>query len=122
MVKKIDRLTKSQEARFSEWTEKWKKIGLKTGETDWITFEKYIRVAYEKAKIPFPDKIIYVASPLVGAFSASISENILNGGAVGVAVSGAVGGAVSNAVDGAVHDAVRGAVGVAAHDAVGGAV
>ena len=121
---------------FPVWVKKWTEIGLRTGETDWDTFEKYIKVAYGKAKIPFPKKIIRVNSPIVGAYASSIADRILNKntktvrsavggaveGAVGDAVRGAVGGAVGDAVRGAVGDAVRGAVGGAVRGAVGGAV
>ena len=79
-MKIIDKLTKEQEARMLEWRHKWIKIGLQTGETDWETGEENIRLAYKKAKIPFPNKpIIHVQSPLVGAFASSIADRILQG-------------------------------------------
>jgi len=125
-MKRIDKLTTEQEARFPEWVDKWIKIGLSTEPADFETFDKYIRVGYEKTDIPFPNNIIRVSSPMVGAFAASISESILRGGAVDDAVGGAVGGAVRDAihgaVGGAVYDAVDDAVGGAVGDAVGGAV
>lgn len=134
-MEKIEKLTKEQEAMMPIWRDKWIKIGLQTGETDWKTFEENIPLAYAKAKIPFPNKpIIRVQSPLVGAFTASIAGKILNSGAVrdavgdavndavGVAVCGAVGGAVGVAVGDAVRDTVGVVVGGAVDDAVGGAV
>lgn len=125
-MKKITSLTKEQEARFPEWVDKWIKIGLCTDEADWDTFDKNIRIAYEKAGIPFHGKIIRVQSPIVGAFASSIAGAILNSDAVRDAVDGAVDGAVRDAVRGAVsdavHDAVRDAVGDAVGDAVRGAV
>ena len=129
-MKYIEELTLEQKERIPEWVDKWIKIGLKTGETDWKTFEKYILICYQKAGIKFPNKIIRVQSPIIGAFAASIAGRILNndavhgavGGAVHGAVDGAVHGAVHGAVRGAVDDAVRGAVHSAVHGAVRGAV
>ena len=124
IITRVDSLTEEQRAMFPVWVKKWIEIGLRTGETDWDTFEKYIRVAYEKAKIPFPNKIIRVQSPIVGAFASSIADNIINKnkGAMGVAVENAVENAVGGAVRGAVRDAVEGAVGDAVEGAVGNAV
>jgi hypothetical protein len=120
MSKFISKLTKKQEAQMKPYAEKWIKIGLQTGETDWQIFDKYMPICYEKAGIKYPKNIVRVNSPLVGALAASVAEAILRErrGAVGDAVDGAVDGAVRGAVDDAVDDAVRGAV----RDAVGGAV
>src|SRR3990167_5349038 len=117
-MKKIEKLTEEQLAMMKPWTEKWIEIGLKTGGTDWKTFEENIRLAYEKTGIVFPKNIIRVHSPMVGAFAAAISNEILKSDAVGYAVRVAVDGAVGDAVGVAVHDAV----GVAVHDAVVDAV
>ncbi len=123
-MKRIEKLTPEQEARMPEWRDKWIQIGLRTGETDWETFEKYIRVCYQKAGLGFPERIVRVSSPLVGAFASSIANKLLKSGAVGGAVGGAVAvyDAVGGAVGGAVYDAVGGAVDGAVYDAVGGAV
>ena len=48
-MKYIEKLTQSQKEMMPVWRDKWIKIGLQTGETDWDTFEKYIKVCYEKA-------------------------------------------------------------------------
>ena len=129
---RIDSLTDEEKSKMAEYAEKWIEIGLKTGETDWDTFDKYMPVAYEKAGLKYPKNVVRVSSPLVGALAASVAEGILKKrrgavrGAVRDAVDGAVGGAVGDAVRGAVGDAVRGAVrgavGGAVHDAVDGAV
>jgi len=133
-MKYIKELTKEQKKMMPVWAEKWIKIGLKTGKTDWKTFDKYMPICFKKAGLEYPKRVVRVSSPLVGALAASIAGKILNSnavngavgdavvgavnGAVGGAVDDAVGGAVDNAVHGAVHDAVRGAV----NDAVVGAV
>ena len=125
-MKKIEKLTKKQEKMIPKWAEKWIKIGLKTGKTDWKTFDKYMPICFKKAGLEYPKRIVRVQSPIVGAFASSIAGKILNNGAVHGAVGGAVRdavhGAVDDAVGDAVHDAVRVAVGGAVGDAVDGAV
>ena len=144
-MKKINKLTLEQEKLIPICRDKWIQIGLKTGESDFNTFEKNIKLAYEKANIKFPDKIIRVQSPIVGAIASSISDRILNnipfilfsindknkkinitshavGGTVRGTVRVAVGDAAGDAVRGAVEDAVGGAVRGAVEDAVVGAV
>ena len=129
---KIKNLTPEQKAAMPAYRDEWIKKGLQTGKTDWATFDKYMPVCYEKAKLKYPSRIVRVQSPLVGALAASIANAIWKkyGRSVRDAVGGAVGNAVSNAVHGAVHVAVRGAVdgavgnavSNAVYDAVGGAV
>lgn len=101
MVKYISKLTKEQEEMMPQWVEKWIRIGLKTGKTDWKTFDRYMPVCYKKAGLKYPKRIVRVSSPLVGALASSIAGKILNSdavvGAVRDAVSGAVGGAVDDA-------------------------
>jgi hypothetical protein len=136
-MKRIESLTKEQEGQMAAYCDKWIAQGLKTGETDWETFDKYMPVCYAKAGIKYPKNIVRVSSPLVGGLASSVAEAIWKkyrsgavdgavGGAVDDAVGGAVDGAVRGAVDdavrGAVDDAVRGAVGDAVRGAVGGAV
>jgi len=117
---RIDKLTKEQEKMVPIWRDKWIKIGLKTGETNWEVVEKYLPICYEKANIKYPKNIVRVSSPLVGAFAASIADRIwLKGNG---AVRSAVDSAVSGAVDSAVSGAVRSAVGSAVRSAVGSAV
>jgi hypothetical protein len=141
---RIDELTPEQEVMMPKWAERWIGIGLQTGDADFETFESAIKIAYQKAGIPCPNKIIHVQSPIVGALAASISRGLLQehsvgrsnavhnavdnavhnavGNAVGNAVSNAVHNAVDNAVSNAVHNAVDNAVGNAVHNAVDNAV
>ena len=90
-VKRVDILTDEQKSKMEGYAQYWISKGLQTGETDFETFEKYIPLAYKKAKIKFPKKVIRVSSPLVGAIASSIAGHILNRGAVSGAVGGAVG-------------------------------
>ena len=121
-MKKITKLTPEQEAAMKLYADKWIEIGLRTGETDFETFDKYMPICYQKAGIPYPTRIVRVKSPLVGALAASVAEAIWRKLRVDDAVDGAVGGAVRDAVDGAVGGAVRDAVDDAVDDAVGDAV
>ena len=74
----IDKLTPEQDKLIPECRDYWIKKGLQTGETDFETFETNIKLAYKKANIPFPNKIIRVKSPIVGALVASLSDRIFN--------------------------------------------
>ena len=126
-MSKIMKLTKKQEARFPEFVEKWKRIGLSTQPANRELSEKAIRGLYGLAKLKEP-KIIWLPCPLSGAMSAVLYAYIRNGkskpakGAVGSAVGSAVDSAVDSAVYSAVHSAVGNAVGNAVHSAVGSAV
>ena len=116
----IDKLTTEEEAQIASYRDQWIAKGLQTGETDFDTFDKYMPICYEKAKISYPKNIVRVSSPLVGALASAVAEGIWKKRrvAVGVAVGVAVDDAVGVAVDDAVGDAVRVAVGVAVGDAV----
>jgi len=100
MPKRIEKLTKIQEAAIPWYRDKWIAQGLKTGETDWETFDKFMPICYAKANLAYPKNIVRVQSPLVGGLAAAIAEAIWfkKDGAVGDAVRGAVGGAVDDAV------------------------
>src|SRR3972149_307123 len=117
MVKKITKLTQKQKDMIPIWSEKWIKIGLKTGETDWETFDKYMPICYEKAGLKYPKNIIKVNSPLVGAFWASTASS-----AVESAVRSAVGSAIVSAVESDVGNAVESDVGSAVESDVRSAV
>ena len=125
-MKRIEKLTPEQESLMPICRDFWIKKGLQTGETDWETAEKNIKLAYQKAKLKAPSIVIKVNSPLVGALTASILDAYFKSkdksGAVHDAVRTTVSNAVDNAVRIAVGDAVRGAVGSAVRGAVGDAV
>ncbi len=127
-VKRIDKLTPEQEARFGEWRDKWIKIGLSTQPADRKRFERAVARCCKHAGLTPPKVVVWVQSPLVLAFAGPIAGRILDQrhgavhGAVDGAVDGAVHGAVRDAVHGAVDGAVDGAVGDAVHGAVHGAV
>ena len=126
-----------------EWRDKWIKIGLCCEPADRERFEKAARECYRFAKLDQPKRVVWVQSPIVGAFAAPIAGHILRGkktmgfavgsevdsavrSAVDSAVRSAAGSAVRSAVgsevDSAVHSAVHSAVGSAVHSAVDSAV
>lgn len=98
-MKKITKLTKKQKDQIPTHVQKWIDIGLRTGEADWDTFDKYMPLAYEAAGLTYPKRVVRVDSPIVGALAASISNSIFTSGnnAVGNAVDSTVGGAVDSA-------------------------
>ena len=141
-TRKITKLTPKQKAQIPAHIDKWIKIGLRTGETDWETFDKYMPICYKKAELEYPKNIVRVSSPLVGALAASIADRISNGKTVRRAVNGEVGdtvdrevrdtigravgdavdGIIRGAVDGEVRDTIDGEVRDTIDRAVGGAV
>ena len=125
MANKIEKLTPEQEAMMPAWRDKWIEIGLKTGECDKERFERGIRVAYKKANIPFPEKIVYVKSPMIGAIASILANGIYHkkmNNPTASAVDSSVSSAVGSAVDSAVRSAVGSAVGSSVDSAVGSAV
>ena len=121
MLKRIKKLTKKQKAMLPIWRDKWIAIGLKTGETDWDTFDTYMPICYEKAGLKYPKKVIRVASPLVGALAASIAASITDGKDKRTAVDTAVATAVATVVGTAVNTVVGTAVDTVAYTGVGNA-
>ena len=112
---KIIKLSPEQEAQMIPYRNKWIEIGLRTGETDWATFDKFMPICYEKAGLKYPKRVVRVMSPLVGGLASSLAEAIWKkrSDAVGDAVRGAVGDAIGDAVYGAIGDAVHDAVKIA---------
>ena len=68
-VKRVDSLTQEQKNAMPAYRDMWISKGLQTGETDWETFDKYMPICYEKAKLAYPKRVVRVQSPLVGAFA-----------------------------------------------------
>ena len=101
-MEKITELTQEQKEAIPAYIEKWIAIGLKTGETDWKTFDRFMPICYQKTRLTYPTRVVHVKSPLIGALASMIAEAIWRDRG---AVDGAVGGAVREAVGGAVHGA-----------------
>ncbi|HXI95531.1 MAG TPA: hypothetical protein VNG04_05365, partial [Candidatus Acidoferrum sp.] len=107
MAKRIEKLTREQQARMDEWADRWIEIGLATGRADWDRFEASARECYRFAGIPWPGVVVRVPSPIVGALAAPIADLLIE------KIRNRTGTRKKNrdAVDGAVRGAVRGAVG-----------
>ena len=63
-MKKIEKLTPEQIARFPEFVERWTKIGLCTDPADRPQAERAICLMYETAGLVSPKKIVWCGSPL----------------------------------------------------------
>ncbi len=122
MPTRIDKLTPEQEAAMEGWAQKWISIGLCCEPADREKAEKAYRACYRYARLKDDVPIIWVQSPVVGAFAASISRSLLDDSAVGSAVDSAVYSAVYSAVGSAVGSAVYSAVDSAVYSAVDSAV
>ncbi len=125
-VKRLDVLTPGQQARMSEWSDKWIEVGLRTGPANREAFEKHAMACYAAAGLEPPKRFIWVPSPFVMAFAAPAAalslewrKAIEKDSRVAAALSC---GIVPSAVDSAVRSAVRSAVGSAVDSAVGSAV
>src|SRR3990167_4049357 len=132
MPTRIDNLTPSQESAIKNWVKDWIAFGLSTEPADRPRFEKAIRNCYKFANLNDNVPIIWVNSPIVGAFAAPIAANFLeiinkekikiHDAAIDSAVYSAVYSAVDSAVDSAVCSAVYSAVGSEVRSAIDSAV
>lgn len=96
MTSNIGCLSPKQKAILPVWRDKWIAIGLSTKPADREKAEAAYRACYRYAGLRDDVPIVWVQSPVVGAFAAVIAEGLLKSGAVRGAVDGAVGGAVHN--------------------------
>ena len=128
MPKRIDKLTPKQEAEMPAYRDKWIEIGLRTGETDWETFNKYMSICYEKAGLQYPARVVHVPSPFFGAHVASLAHEIWNKryknvqASVRDSVESSVRDSVRASVRASVRDSVRDSVGASVRDSVGASV
>ena len=103
----ITKLTKEQENKFSEYREKWIKIGLCTDPADRPTAEKAIVESYKLAGLDPPKKIVWCGSPLsMGIARDVILENNSVWNSVGNSVRDSVGNSVYNSVRSSVYNSV----------------
>lgn len=77
-IKKLKSLTQTQKNMMDGWAERWIKKGLRVGNADWEKAENAIKKCYQFAKIPWPENVIRVANPEVGALAASYAQAILS--------------------------------------------
>lgn len=100
-MSQISNLTPKQQARLSEYADKWKTIGLSTEPAERAMAEDGIRLAYRLAGLPEPKKIIWCSSPMAGAITKAILTDTGN----------SVMASVWDSVDASVWNAVRASVG-----------
>lgn len=74
-TKKIDKLTPEQEALLPVYRDKWIKIGLSTEPCDRPACEAAVKLAYEKAGVKPPSRVVWLRSPLAGAIAADMLAN-----------------------------------------------
>lgn len=95
---KIESLTKEQEARFTEFINKWKDIGLSTQPANRKESEKGIALAYKIAGLNKP-KIVWCGSPysqgLTRAIVFGLKDSEIN---IGASVRESVGASVRESV------------------------
>ena len=131
-MKKIEKLTKEQEARFPEFVEKWTKIGLCTDPADRPAAEDAVRLMYKCVGLEPPKKIVWCGSPLSQGLTrtiildrklASVWTSVWNsvGNSVWNSVVDSVGDSVWNGVRNSVGDSVGDSVGSSVGDSVYGA-
>src|SRR3990167_9893640 len=107
----IDKLTPDHEAKFSEYIEKWIKIGLCTDPADRPTAEKAIVESYKLAGLDPPKKIVWCGSPLsMGIARDVILENNSVWNSVGNSVWNSVRISVWDSVENSVWNSVRNSV------------
>src|SRR3972149_1399987 len=95
----LTKLTKEQKNKFSEYREKWIKIGLCTDPADRPTAEKAIVESYKLAGLDPPKKIVWCGSPLsMGIARDVILENNSVWNSVGNSVWNSVRSSVYNSV------------------------
>ena len=108
MPKKITALTQEQKNIMPLWAQKWINIGLRCGDVDWETFDKFMPICYKKANLPYPTRVVRVPSPIYGALVASVSHEIWNKRYKNrdVSVRASVGDSVADSVGASVRDSV----------------
>ena len=107
-MRKLDKLTAEQEARFGEFVERWTAIGLCTDPADRPRAEEAIREAYKMGGRELPEKIVWCGSPLGQALTRAIV--IQNRASVGASVRASVRDSVGDSVGDSVWASVRASV------------
>ena len=121
-MKRIDKLSAAQEARFDEWADKWIGVGLRTGAADRPRFEGAVRDCYRFAGLEPPKVIVWTTSPLVVSLAGPVAALLIELAKRPQAAlrKNSVRGAVRDAVGGAVHGAVHGVIRSAWANILGG--
>jgi hypothetical protein len=124
---KLAKLSNEQEAKLAEYTEKWLKIGLSTGDCDFEEAKAAAIKCYELAGLKPPTQFYLFDSPLSAAMAGTMLKErdqvgVQVGDQVWDQVWGQVGDQVRDQVGDQVRDQVWGQVGVQVWDQVWGQV
>ena len=110
-MKKIEKLTPEQKARFSEFVEKWKKMGLSTDPADRPLAENAIKKCYRFAGLKEPKQIVWCDSPLSMCFTHQVFNQLNEAeDTVWNSVRDSVGNSVRDSVRNSVRHSVRDSV------------
>jgi hypothetical protein len=130
-VTKVTKLTNGQRAKFPAIVNKYIQHGLATKPANRASVENGIRRCYAIAGFRDDIPIVWVTSPIVGAFAAPIANVVIKqmmhsekavSSAIIKAVYSGVHSAINSAVDSAVDSAVSSAIYSAVYSAVDSAV
>lgn len=117
IMNKIGKLTQEQMAKFPEYVERWKRIGLSTEPANRAEAERGVRLAYELAGLKLP-RIVWCSSPLAQGITRMVV--IEYGKEIGASVRASVRASVWNSVGASVRESVGESVlesGYGQHDA-----
>jgi hypothetical protein len=118
-MKRIETLSSEQTARFPEFIQRWTDIGLSTEPANRPEAERGVRIAYELAGKPPPEKIIWCGSPLSQGLTRAIIFGLKDGSIkVWASVRASVGDSVGASVGASVRDSVRDSVWDSVRDSV----
>lgn len=73
MSRRIETLTADQISRMDGWADQWTAIGLKTSAADRGHFEEAARRCYAFAGVAWPQRVVWVSSPLELAVAAPVA-------------------------------------------------
>ncbi|MFL6073869.1 MAG: DUF6745 domain-containing protein [Mycobacteriales bacterium] len=73
-------LTDAQRAAMPSHAQRWIEVGWRTGEADWAAFTDAAGRCYRHTRTRWPDRVVRVPSPIVGALAAPLAAYQLSGG------------------------------------------
>ena len=110
-MKKIETLTRAQQARFPEFVRQWTDIGLDTHPANREEAERGVRLAYTLAGLTPPERIVWCGSPLSQGLTRAIVFGLGKADVpVGASVRASVRASVGDSVGASVWDSVRASV------------
>jgi len=116
----IDSFTTEQKARFSEFKEKWSRIGLSTAPADRLKAEKGISMIYETLGLK-PPQVVWCTSPLANGLTRALAQRLsaAKGRKSEIKVWEHARSSISGGVGEGVWESVRGSVKYSTRSAIG---